>query len=97
MPDSLQSERIQRCYQIAREALLAERTEQGHWEGELSTSALSTATAVMALEMIRRQRETNPTSDPEPAEALRPFIQGGIRWLANHQNKDGGWGTPSKV
>ena len=33
----------------ARAALLAARGPHGHWEGELSSSALSTATAVFAL------------------------------------------------
>ena len=33
----------------ARKALLAERNASGHWEGELSTSALSTATSIVAL------------------------------------------------
>ena len=60
---SLSPDRLQRCYQIARDALLAERNAAGHWEGELSSSALSTATAIMALEMVRRaQRVASPLS-----------------------------------
>lgn len=55
---------------------------RGHWEGELSTSALSTATAVMALEMVRRNGGT-PQAD---------LIDRGLVWIAEHQNKDGGWG-----
>jgi squalene-hopene/tetraprenyl-beta-curcumene cyclase len=64
------------------ERLLSERNSDGWWTGELSTSALSTATAVMALELARR-------ADIEPYDDL---IAGGLRWLANHQNSDGGWG-----
>ena len=41
-------DRLRAAYLTARDALLAERTPAGHWVGELSTSALSTATAVMA-------------------------------------------------
>lgn len=68
---------------IAREALLAERGPHGHWEGELSTSALSTATAVMALLQVRRQRTLARHDD---------LIASGLQWLVNHQNADGGWG-----
>ena len=54
MTASPSPERIDRCYETVRAALLAERNAAGHWEGKLSASALSTATAVMALEMVRR-------------------------------------------
>ena len=40
---------IRTALENARAALLAERNEAGYWEGELSTSALSTATALIAL------------------------------------------------
>ena len=45
----IDSERLQRAYFAARKALLDERTPDGHWVGELSSSALSTATACSAL------------------------------------------------
>ncbi|MFM2167123.1 MAG: hypothetical protein RIS79_1494, partial [Verrucomicrobiota bacterium] len=32
--------------------LLSLRNENGHWEGELSSSALSTATAIVALKLV---------------------------------------------
>jgi squalene-hopene/tetraprenyl-beta-curcumene cyclase len=67
----LSPDRLCRCYQIARDALLAERNAAGHWTGELSTSALSTATAVMALEMVRRARS------PLAPLAGRGFLAGG--------------------
>ncbi len=63
--------------------LLEQRDPAGHWVGELSTSALSTATAVMAMELVGRQ-----TPDPR----LPPLVAGGLQWLAAHQNADGGWG-----
>jgi len=81
-------DRLAAGYRQVRSALLAERNASGFWEGELSTSALATATAVMALEMARRHGE-----QPEPAaDVLAPLIDGGVRWLAEHQNGDGGWG-----
>jgi squalene-hopene/tetraprenyl-beta-curcumene cyclase len=75
-------------YQLAADALLRECSSEGHWVGELSTSALSTATAVMALELVRRDR-------PELSETLLPLVKNGLRWLAANQNPDGGWGDTS--
>jgi len=68
--------------ETATSLLLSEQNESGWWTGELSTSALSSATAVMALEMARR-------ADLRPCDDL---IANGLKWLANHQNEDGGWG-----
>lgn len=75
---------IEQAYRIALEKLLAERHPDGYWVGELSTSALSTATAVMALSLVQRA-----TSRYGSFEEL---IASGMQWLANHQNEDGGWG-----
>ena len=68
-------------------------TEMRHWVGELSTSALSTATAVMALEQMRRQYVSAGRDVPEIWTRL---IRGGIEWLVTHQNADGGWGDTIK-
>ncbi|MBY0458097.1 MAG: squalene--hopene cyclase [Gemmataceae bacterium] len=76
-------DRLRAAYATARDALLAERTPEGHWVGELSTSALSTATAVMALHLV------NPFEHRERLDA-------GLKWLADHQNADGGWGDTVK-
>ncbi|QJW98982.1 Terpene biosynthesis [Frigoriglobus tundricola] len=77
------ADRLRTAYVTARDALLAERVPEGHWVGELSTSALSTATAVMALHHV------NPFEH-------RALIDAGIKWLAAHQNDDGGWGDTVK-
>jgi squalene-hopene/tetraprenyl-beta-curcumene cyclase len=45
--------RVRAAYETAKELLLAERVD-GHWVGELSTSALSTATAVSALALVAK-------------------------------------------
>tara|TARA_R110002111_G_scaffold262694_1_gene340239 strand:+ start:190240 stop:192102 length:1863 start_codon:yes stop_codon:yes gene_type:complete len=89
MSETVSYQRVQEGYQRARAELLSARTTAGHWEGELSTSALSTATAVMALEMIRRHR-------PADDHSLDSYIKQGIHWLATHQNEDGGWGDTVK-
>ncbi len=86
-PAPITAERIERCYQQAVEVLLNERSAVGHWEGELSTSALSTATAVMALQMVQRHRQSTE---------FQSLIDGGLQWLAEHQNGDGGWGDTVK-
>jgi len=80
-------EQLEAAYQTALAALLEERTPDGHWVGELSTSALSTATAVMALYLVR---QAQPLSTQH--SALTSLIDGGLAWLAAHQNDGGGWG-----
>ncbi len=81
-------QRLEAAYLKARDALLAERTPEGHWVGELSTSALSTATAVMALALVQR--------DTPPHDQHQRLIDGGLAWLVAHQNADGGFGDTVK-
>ena len=73
------SSRLHAALQKATNALLAERCAEGHWTGRLSSSALSTATAVIALTQV----------DPK---AYTPQIRSGLEWLVQHSNPDGGWG-----
>ena len=82
-------DRLLRALAKARAALLAERGPHGHWEGELSSSALSTATAVTALELWQRHASPKVQLADAPRQAA---ICNGLRWLAEHQNADGGWG-----
>lgn len=74
---------IERALANAREALLSERCEQGHWEGELSTSALSTATALVALGSVDQ-------------EHYEKEVRAACAWLITHRNEDGGWGDTVK-
>jgi len=74
-------DRLRAAYHKARDTLLAERTPDGHWVGELSSSALSTAVAVAALALTGERPD---------------LIAGGLRWLAKTQNADGGWGDTTK-
>lgn len=76
---TLSHERIERACQRATQALLTELNADGHWTGELSSSALSTATAVTALAITDRAAYAEP-------------IAAGLRWLVATQNADGGWG-----
>src|SRR5215208_3251941 len=76
-------DRLAPALQKARTALLARRNAAGHWTGELSSSALSTATAVTALAIAERASGSNRFADR---------IFAGLNWLADHTNSDGGWG-----
>lgn len=62
-----------------RDRLVAARGPHGHWEGRLSSSALSTATAVFALAGVDLARH-------------RLLVDRGLAWLCENQNADGGWG-----
>jgi squalene-hopene/tetraprenyl-beta-curcumene cyclase len=67
--------------------LLAERGPEGHWTGELSSSALATAVASIALgELDRRLGSTRHSA----------LVEGGLAWLALHANPDGGWGDTTR-
>ena len=64
------------------------RGADGHWTGELSSSALATATAITAIGFYL---EASGTGDDE----LQQQIDAGISWLVGQQNEDGGFGdTP---
>jgi squalene-hopene/tetraprenyl-beta-curcumene cyclase len=82
--------RLERAYQRARADLLAQRTPEGHWVGELSSSALSTATAVSALSLLRSHQ---PSAEQPRFSAL---IESGLQWIYERQNDDGGWGDTDK-
>jgi len=73
------TERLRAALDAATAALLAELNAEGHWRGQLSASALSTATAVVALAAVDR-------------DAHGDLIRGGLDWLAENVNADGGWG-----
>ena len=59
--------------------LLDRRTDGGHWLGHLSSSALSTATAITALRLV-------------DAGGHAARIEAGMQWLVASQLEDGSWG-----
>jgi len=76
------SDTIETTLAASVEGLTASRAPSGGWTGRLSSSALSTATAIRALGCVDRQGH-------------RQLISAGLEWLAGHVNADGGWGdTP---
>jgi squalene-hopene/tetraprenyl-beta-curcumene cyclase len=64
------------------------RNDEGHWTGELSSSALSTATATTAIAFYL---EATGIDDAE----LQHQVDAGISWLVEQQNEDGGFGDTS--
>jgi len=78
-PSPPAAEAVQIALQSVCDRLLACLGPGGFWEGRLSSSALSTATATSALSLAG-----------DPADA--PRIARGVAWLAQHPNADGGWG-----
>ena len=80
--DRVEGSELRQAYETARAALLSWQRPEGCWHGELSPSALATATAVSAFAAVSRER-------------FAGHIGRGVAWLAAHQNADGGWGdTP---
>ena len=85
-------QRLESCYQQARDTLLEARHQAGHWEGELSASALSTATAISALSLVRSHAPLENRRGLLSTERLDELIERGTRYLLSEQNEDGGWG-----
>lgn len=61
------------------ERLMKSRSEDGMWRGSLSSSAISTAVSVFALQRI-------------DAVKYATNIQAGVRWLRGTMKADGSWG-----
>ncbi len=77
----------------ARECLLAERVRDSHWVGQLSTSALSTATAISAWACVRRAKSE---IYQQHAAEIDQSITRACQWLIDHQNSDGGFGDTDR-
>ena len=79
----IHTEAFQKILAKTRQRLLEERNKAGYWQGKLSSSALSTATAVTALSVVDRHK-------------YQSLIEKGLAWLAQNVNPDGGWGDSLK-
>ena len=84
--------------------LLALRSAADHWDGRLSSSALSTGTAVLALHLADTRGYQGPVprtpgggnAAADGPHALAALVAAGSRWLCAHQNADGGWGDTDR-
>lgn len=89
-----------------RAELLSQRTPAGHWEGFLSPSALSTATAISAISTVLAAPEfagshSAPSTSFDPATTfdrrqLIDQVTRGVGWCLQAQNKDGGFGDTDR-
>ena len=86
----LDHEQIRRTLVSATRKLLDSRVREGYWEGELSSSALSTATAVLALALLLREGEGRV--DRGLLAHCRTLVAKGTGWLVGTRNPDGGFG-----
>ena len=87
----LDFDRLTAAYEKAKADLLNERAPDGHWVGELSSSALSTATAVSALALVKAAT-IGRGSQPCGVDELDSLIHRGVNYLTSQQNPDGGFG-----
>ena len=78
---------IDRMLHNAQKQLLAQRAPHGAWEGELSSSALATATAVFALSVVERYG----------GGRYQQAAKRGLAWLDAVQNDDGGSGDRMNI
>ena len=83
--------RVRETLDDLRRELLAERSEAGHWIGELAPSALSTATAVSAVAAVRLHHSAEWT-----AVDLAGLVSRGVEYLRGQQNPDGGFGDTDR-
>jgi len=83
---------LESAFQTARQALLDARCADGFWEGELSASALSTATAISAFSFFVADPKTESSCRPVQLSEIKRKVNAGISWLLTQQNDDGGWG-----
>lgn len=75
--------RLQGALDTSSDALLSEMGPRGFWVGSLSSSALSTATALIALTIL---------GNAQGSSLDHSLITEGLQWLSRNQNADGGWG-----
>lgn len=80
---------FQKAYKIVQSFLLSEQHPDGYWLGELSSSALSTATAIVAIKLGLEKGII--TSDVATSK-----LESGLDWLMKHVNPDGAWGDTIK-
>lgn len=86
----LDGEQIRRALASATRKLLDSRVPAGHWEGELSSSSLSAATAVLALAVVVREGEGR--LERSLLDTCRNLVAKGTEWLVRNRNPDGGYG-----
>ena len=78
----IEKEKLKVQYHTLIDLLIKEQNDEGFWTGRLSSSALATAVAIVALKI-------------KGSYDCGEKIFKGLGWLLNHINSDGGFGdTP---
>lgn len=70
---------VEEMIEVLRAELIRNRTEGGLWQGELSSSAVSTSVSVFALYLMDK-------------EGYATTIRQGVDWLKQNRHADGAWG-----
>lgn len=89
---------LEQAWQTAHDFLRQEQNSGAHWSGELSTSALSTATAISALAQVRKAQLAGAAaaSPPDEAAVIDAALVHSCQWLVRQQNSDGGFGDTNR-
>lgn len=78
----IEKEQLKIQYKLLLDLLKQEQNDEGFWTGQLSSSALGTSVAIVAIKI-------------KDSFGYEEKIDKGIEWLLNHINDDGGFGdTP---
>lgn len=82
--------------------LAVARDSQGAWRDRPCPSPMATAAAISALILAERHVDDAPDAGEGPNDSwlggvllrteLNELVADGLRWLADRQNEDGGWG-----
>jgi len=95
-------ERLSRALEVAAAHLHHDQAQRQHWKGRVGGSPLATAAAISAL--LLAERHVDEDARPEGVAddswlsgvlvraELSDLATRSLRWLATHQNADGGWG-----
>ena len=75
----MNEEKIQRMIDMLREKILAARSDEGNWRGQLSSSAISTSVALFALHISSKEENL-------------PYVRNAAGWLKLTMKPDGTWG-----
>jgi squalene-hopene/tetraprenyl-beta-curcumene cyclase len=87
---------VDRALAEVRSALLAARGAEGHWAGRLSSSALATATAAIALSVADRAVTERAAGTSTPVLSHEGLIRAAVDWLVRSQNRDGSFGDTDR-
>ncbi len=99
------SEQVESAVKLLTHELHHSQKDSGFWEGELASSALSTATAVSSMSVLREgvvcfktQQHIAPKLKPasDQLTIIDHLIERGCKYIVDQQRSDGGWGDTDR-